>query len=124
MNYKVFGTIITMNKEFEEKFKELQKGYLNKLKENMQGFKALLHETPFNFQEIYSRVHTISGTSGMYEMPDLSNISIEFEIYIKPIKENPDSADIEEFKTRFSNYLDSIEKLLVGEQDGQSGISR
>lgn len=104
-----------MDKQFEEKFKELQAGYLNKLKENFPSFRALLSENPLNIQEIYSRVHTISGTSGMYEMLDLSNISIDFEIYIKPIKEDPHCANMEEVKNRFSNYLDNIEKIIVGD---------
>lgn len=114
MNYKKFGTI-TMDKNFEEKFKELQKGYLNKLRENFSSFKALLNENPINIQEVYSRVHTISGTSGMYEISNLSDVSVDFEIYLKPIKENPDSINIEELKNRFSNYLDSIEKIILGD---------
>lgn len=104
-----------MDKNFEKKFKELQKGYLNKLKENFSGFKALLNENPLDIQEIYSRIHTISGTSGMYELSDLSDISVGFEIYIKPFKENPESMDVEEFKNKFSIYLDSIEKIILGE---------
>lgn len=104
-----------MDKNFEEKFKELQKGYLNKLKENFPSFQALLNENPINIQEIYSRVHTISGTSGMYEISDLSDISADFEIYIKPFKENPESMDVEEFKNKFSIYLNSIRNIILGE---------
>lgn len=115
MIYRQFGTITIMDKTFEEKFKELQTGYLNKLKENFPGFRALLNEVPLNIQEIYSRVHTISGTSGMYEMSDLSNISMDFEAYLKPIKDDPLSANMEELKKKFSNYLDNIEKIIVGD---------
>lgn len=104
-----------MDKSFEEKFKELKKAYLDKLRETLPSFKALLYENPMNIQEIYSRVHTISGTSGMYEVSDLSDISVEFEIYLKPIKENLALINIEEFKNRFSNYLDSIEKVILGD---------
>lgn len=104
-----------MDKQFEEKFKELQTGYLNKLRENFPSFRALLSENPLNIPEIYSRVHTISGTSGMYEMSDLSDISIDFEIYIKPIKDDPFSANIEELKKKFSDYLDNIEKIIIGD---------
>lgn len=104
-----------MDKSFEEKFKELKKGYLDKLKETFPSLKALLYEDPVNIQEIYSRVHTVSGTSGMYEVSDLSDISVEFEIYLKPIKEDIASINIEEFKNRFSNYLDSIERIISGD---------
>lgn len=104
-----------MDKIFAEKFKELQAGYLNKLKENFSSFKALLNENPLNIKEIYSRVHTISGTAGMYEMSDLSTTSIEFEVYLKPIKEDPHCVNAEELKNKFSNYLDKIEKMIVGD---------
>lgn len=104
-----------MDENFNEKFKELQKGYSNKLKETFPSFKALLNEDAINIQEIYSRVHTISGTSGMYGMSDLGDVSTDFEFYLKPIKENPELINIEEFKNRFSNYLDSIEKIILGE---------
>lgn len=113
-----------MDKNFEEKFKELQKGYLNKLRENFSNFKVLLYENPINVQEVYSRVHTISGTSGMYGMYVLSDISTDFEIYLKPIKENPNSLNTEEFKNKFANYLDSIEKIILGDKNGKSSISR
>lgn len=115
MIYRQFGITITMDKAFEEKFKELQAGYLNKLKENLPSFRALLNDNPLNIKEIYSRVHTISGTAGMYEMSDLSITSIDFEVYLKPIKEDPHSANMEELKNKFSNYLDKIEKIIVGD---------
>lgn len=115
MIYRQYGTAITMDKKFEEKFKELQTGYLTKLKDNFPSFRALLNENPLNVQEIYSRVHTISGTSGMYGMSDLSDISMDFEIYLKPIKEDPHCANMEELKNKFSNYLDKIEKIIVGD---------
>lgn len=109
-----------MDKNFEEKFKELKKGYLNKLRVNFSSFKDLLDENPLNIQEIYSRVHTIAGTSGMYGISDLNNLSTEFEIYIKPFKENPELIKMEELKNQFSNYLDSIEKTILGDEDGKS----
>lgn len=115
MKYKEFG-MKTMDNKFEEKFKELRKGYLNKLKTNFPSFKDLLDEDPLNIQEIYSRVHTISGTSGMYEMSDLSAVSVEFEIYLKPINENPDLLKSEELKNKFSSYLDIIEQILLAQE--------
>lgn len=104
-----------MDKNFDEEFKELQKRYLNKIRDSLSSFKDLIEESPINIQEIYSRVHAIAGTSGMYELLDLSNISSDFEGYLKPIKENPDSVKIEEFRNKFSSYLVSVEKILLGE---------
>lgn len=104
-----------MDKDFIEKFNVLRKGYLNKLKDNLPSFRALLDENPINIAEIYSRVHTLSGTCGMYELPELSKLSVNFETYIKPIKENPDLINIEEFKNKFVIYLDNIETVILGE---------
>lgn len=104
-----------MNNELAEKLKELRIGYINKLMESFPNMKALLDEDSMNIQEIYSRVHTISGTSGMYGLKDLSELSTEFEFYLKPIKENPDLIEIEEFKNKFSNYLNELHKIILGE---------
>lgn len=105
-----------MDKNFEEKFKELRKGYINKLKSSFIEFKALLYENPININEIYSRVHTISGTSGMYGINDVSKLSTEFEIHLKPFKDNLVPINIEELKTNFLNYLESMETALsIGE---------
>ena len=72
-----------MNKDFEQKLIELRKGYIKKLKDLPSSFIDLSHEEPININEIYLKVHTISGTSGMYGLSDLSNASTEFEIYLK-----------------------------------------
>jgi len=105
--------MLTMNNNLEEKLKELRKGYLNKIKDTFLDFKMLLNEEPININEIYSKVHTISGTSGMYGLKDLSETSTEFEIYLKPIKENLNFANINELKDKFSIYLNDIEKILL-----------
>lgn len=101
-----------MNNDLAKKLKELRIGYLNKLKESYPDFKALAKEEPLNIKEIYSKVHTIAGTSGMYGLKDLSDISTEFEFYLKPIKENPNLIEINEFKDKFSNYLKEIQKII------------
>lgn len=102
-----------MNNELVEKLLELRKGYLNKLKEAFPDFKVLLNNVSINIQELYSKVHTISGTSGMYGLKDLSNASTEFEIYLKPFKENPNAVNIEELKNKLKIYLSDIEKMLL-----------
>ena len=103
-----------MNNDLEEKLKELRKGYLNKIKGTILDFKVLSDEEPININEVYSKVHTISGTSGMYGLKDLSSTSTEFEIYLKPLKENQNSINTEELKDKFSIYLKDIEKILSG----------
>lgn len=105
-----------MNSDLEEKLRELRKGYINKLRETFSSFKALLNNEPINIQEVYSKVHTISGTSGMYGIKELSDISTEFEFYLKPFRENPASINTKELKTRFSDYLGLVEIVIsIGE---------
>lgn len=101
-----------MDNNFEEKLKILRQGYINKLKENFANFKDLAKATPINFEEVYTKVHTISGTSGMYGLNDLSKASTEFEFYLKPFKENPDIINQDELKSKLTNYLDYIEKII------------
>lgn len=102
-----------MNDDLEKKLKELKKGYLNKLKDTFPEIKILLNNEPINIQEIYSKVHTIAGTSGMYGLKNLSELSTEFEFYLKPIKESPDLIEIEEFKNKFLNYLNELHKITL-----------
>lgn len=101
-----------MNNDLAEKLKELRIGYLNKLRESYPAIKTLVDEEPINIQEIYSKIHTISGTSGMYGLKEVSDISTEFEFYLKPLKENPDLIKIDEFKEKFSNYLNELQKTI------------
>lgn len=106
----------TTNNDLQKKLNELKIGYLIKLKTVLSELKALLIAQTLNINEIYSKVHTISGTSGMYGISDLSNASTEFEFYLKPLKENPDSVNINELKNKFSDYIDFLEKTIsIGE---------
>ena len=105
-----------MNNNLEEKLKELKKGYIKKLEVVLSELKTLLTDKNLAINEIYLKVHTISGTSGMYGLKDISEVSTEFEFYLKPIKENPDVANREELKNNFSNYIDFLEKTIsIGE---------
>lgn len=115
MRLKKFGMEVMTN-NLEEKLKELKIGYLKKLETVLSELKALSAAQTPDINEIYSIIHTISGTSGMYGIKDLSNISTEFEFYLKPFKENTDSLNIKELKSKFSDYIDFLEKtVLTGE---------
>jgi len=103
-----------MNNEFELKLKELRKGYINKLKDLIPSFEDLLNADSINIEEIYIKVHTVSGTSGMYGLKELSDASAEFESYLKPYKENPTSINIEELKAKFLNYLEFMKTEIIG----------
>lgn len=105
-----------MNNNLEEKLKVLRIGYLNKLKDVCLSFKLLLEENPINIQEVYSKIHTISGTSGLYGLNALSNVSTEFEFYLKPLKENPDAVvNTKEIKEKLSDYISYLETVLMGD---------
>lgn len=101
-----------MNNNLEEKIKELKKGYIIKLKGILAELKTLLNADKIAIDEVYPKVHTISGTSGMYGISDLSNASTEFEFYLKPLKENPSSINANEFHSKFSDYLCFLEETI------------
>lgn len=101
-----------MNESLEDKLKELRKGYLKKLEDLLVGFKVLSNAEKIDIVELYSKVHTISGTSGMYGLQELSNISTDFEVYLKEVKENIDFLNQEELKKKLLGYIAGIEKLF------------
>ena len=100
----------------EDKLKELKKWYLEKLEGLALSFKSLLKSVEkIDLDDLYSKVHTISGTSGMYGLNGLSDISTEFEIYLKTIKNNPKLIKKEELKEKLLQYTQSIEKVVAGD---------
>lgn len=106
-----------MNNDLEIKLKELRRGYLAKLKPVIEGFSILLNKPEqLNVDELYSKVHTISGTSGMYNLKELSELSNDFELYLKNIKDNTCKLKENELKEWLEKYIKKIEKtILLGE---------
>lgn len=109
-----------MNNDLENKLQGLKQIYLKKLETVLAELKILFESEQIDVNELYSKVHTISGTSGMYGLHQISDISTEFEIYLKKIKAivNSDSDLInkEELRDKFSQYLLNLEKeILKGE---------
>lgn len=101
-----------MNNNFEEKLKILKQGYITKLKTMLEEFKSIYSQEVLNVNEIYSKVHTISGTCGMYGLSDLSERSTNFELYLKPLKEAPSILNQEDLRIKYSDYLNDLENLL------------
>lgn len=103
-----------MDNNLESKLKELKKGYLKKLETLLPSFMDMLEATDkIDLTELYSKVHTISGTSGMYGLKELSDISNEFEIHLKGVKDNKGLVDEQELKERLNPYIESIKKAIL-----------
>lgn len=106
-----------MNDNLGDKLKELKQGYLKKLEITLCTFKNLLTDfESINIDELYSMVHTISGTSGMYGLNSLSDASTEFELYLKEIKNDKNLLKEDELLEKFKKYVNTIEKN-IGEQN-------
>lgn len=101
-----------MNSDLENKLKELKIGYLKKLEGILVELKDLYDTDGLLIEPVYVKVHTISGTSGMYGLSELSNISSNFELYLKDIREKTDTFSEDEFKNKFLNYINDIEKII------------
>jgi len=101
-----------MNNNLEIKLKELKMGYLKKLESMVLSFKALLSDKDINIEELYQKVHTISGTAGMYGLSKLSGDSTEFEIYLKEIRGNSNSAEKNEVEARLLKYIEALEDTV------------
>lgn len=98
--------------DLEQQLKILKMGYINKLRDSIPEFEVLLSKESPDVNEIYAKVHTISGTSGMYGIMDLSEISSEFEIYLKEQKANIDMINYEELKSKLSKYVENLSSII------------
>lgn len=105
-----------MNNDLETKLKELKQGYVIKLRGILLELNSLVSVLQVDIQEIYSKIHTVSGTSGMYGLSEISEMSTELEFYLKPLRENPGSIDKEELEDKIRKYINQVEEMLaVGE---------
>ncbi len=103
-----------MNNNLEEKLKELKKGYLEKLKILVVTLKDLSDNLEqLNIDDLYSKVHTVSGTSGMYGLKELSDISTNFELYLKEIKNGNKNLNKTELKEKLTEYINNIEIVVL-----------
>ena len=104
-----------MDNTLEDKLKEFKKGYLKKLETIVENLKKLQNDVKLNLDELYSTVHTSSGTSGMYGLKNLSDLSTEFEVYLKEIRNDKTSINEQELQEKLENYVGNIEKTILGE---------
>ena len=108
-----------MDNNLQDKLKVLKLGYIKKLEGIIPEFKVLLQQIGASFNdELYSKVHTISGTSGMYGLNELSDTSTEFEVYLKEIKHDPSLHNEVELKEKLTKYIENIENIIKGENNG------
>lgn len=104
-----------MNDDFVGKLNELKRGYIIKLKSVLKDIEALLGADKINVNELYSKIHTISGTSGMYGLKIISEISSDFEMELKVLKEKINPINEEELKGKLKAYIENMNDILTGE---------
>lgn len=112
MKLTTFGKKV-MDSNMEAKLKELRKNYLKKLEGVLSDLKELFNDEPISTEVLYSKIHTISGTSGVYGLKELSNNSSNFEIYLKDKNKNISSFDSAELKGKLYDYIQYLEKMLL-----------
>jgi len=108
-----------MDNNLQEQLQLLKIGYIKKLEGMISEFRVLLEKIDLSvIDELYPKVHTISGTSGMYGLMELSDISTTFELYLIKIKNDATCYDGKELKTQLIGYVNIIEHIIKGEIDG------
>lgn len=100
--------------DLENKLKELRQGYLKKLEDVVLSLKSTLQNEEMDVDEIYAEVHKVSGTSGMYGLNEISNISTEFEFYLKELKNDKTLIKPKELSEKLAKYLKNIETSING----------
>lgn len=97
-----------------DKLKELKKGYLKKLESHCKDFEELAGTLSCdNVEELYKKVHTISGTAGMYGLKELSEFSTEFEMYLKTLREGFNISEKSILEENFQKYLDKLKETIT-----------
>lgn len=105
-----------MDNNLQNKLNALKLMYLKKLETTVVELKKNIHSQNIDINGLYSMVHTISGTSGMYGLNNISDISTNFEVYLKEVKKDPEIVNYEELKNKASDYTAQLERMiLVGE---------
>jgi len=108
-----------MDDNLQSKLNILKLGYIKKLETMVPEFEILSKKMDCShIDELYSKVHTISGTSGMYGLKDLSDFSTDFEIYLKEIKNDPNCYNEVILKEKLTNYIKNVEKIVKGDNNG------
>ena len=108
-----------MDNKLQEQLKVLKMGYLKKLEGMIPEFKVLLEKISLlNVDELYIKVHTISGTSGMYGLIKLSDLSTDFELYLKKVKNDKSCYDEGALKGLLTEYIEHIIDIIKGENGG------
>lgn len=104
-----------MNDEVKKKLQEFKEAYLKKLETIIVEFDDFLQQPAINIEEIYKKVHAIAGTSGMYGLKDISDISNTFEVYLKEKNVNPDVVEQKELREKLFEYKKCLESAIIGE---------
>lgn len=108
-----------MDNNLHDKLNILKLGYIKKLEAMIPEFEILNKNIGSSFNdEIYTKVHTISGTSGMYGLNELSNLSTDFELYLKGIKSDSNGYDENLLKEKLTDYIENIQNIIKGENIG------
>lgn len=103
-----------MNDNLTEKLKELKKQYLVKLASIVDELEKLTN-SEIIITELYSIVHKISGTSGMYGLRDISNLATDFEFYLKPLKDDISTINPDELSEKTKKFIQDLKTLVKGE---------
>lgn len=111
---------LVMDKNFLENLNKLKKSYIKKLKLSVSDFEMILNNGTIDIQDLYQRIHKISGTSGMYGLFEISNISSSLEFYLKKFKDNPEKINQEDLKQNLSEYLKSFKEFLQGDNNSNA----
>lgn len=106
---KEFGKTIAMSENLQDKLKILAKAYINKLENHAVELSELAEQNNFDIDKIYSTIHTIVGTSGMYGFSRISELSTSLELYIKSIKDDSRTHNIE-LKSKQKSILKTSKK--------------
>jgi len=92
------------------KLEVLKKAYSQKIKSHIEDLKTFLAEG-FQPEDIYSIIHSISGTSGMFGMSEVSALATDFEFFLKELKNKPKGTDQNILNEKLEKFIRDLELL-------------
>lgn len=104
-----------MNDDLSKKLDVLKQMYIVKLKCIINEFWELFDNENIDASDLYLKIHSISGTSGMYGLTEIGDVSSEFELYLKSLNNDINFSNDEEFRNKFSAYIKTLNDILDGD---------
>lgn len=115
MDYELPEDFLKQFELLKIEFNKKLPGLVNELQISMNEVNT--DPTIKNLKSLYVKVHNLAGSSGLYGFSNITNLSRDFEQYIKPFveqTENISTVDLSQLNEMFMQYMHNINNCVNG----------